>query len=338
MSDTYSVVKVAAVQAAPVFLDRRGSIEKACNLIREAGNNGAQIIVFPEGFIPSHPIWYHFHEGTGPTATKLSRELFKNSIEIPGPDVSKLAEAAASVNAYVIIGACEKLPNTTGTMYNTQVYIGPDGSYLGKHQKIMPTVGERFVHAGGYGDTFGAVDTEFGPISALMCSENSNPLAIFALTAQGTRIHAAAWPNHWGKPVRSMKEYVKIATLNFAQVSKAFVISACSTVDDHTIDRLELNPEDRELFNNPNFCGGSMIVDPEAKIIAGPMGNEEGILYADINLEECVTHKLHHDFSGHYNRPDIFQLYINKSAPKLYNESQDPVLQFESGTENIEKV
>lgn len=318
MPDKYPKLKVAAVQAAPVFLDREASTTKACNLIREAGENGAKIIVFPEGFIPSHPVWYHFHPGTGAIATGLSVELFKNSVEIPSLEIDALCKAAKDADAYVIMGICEKLPNTTGTMYNTQVYISPDGRYIGKHQKIMPTVGERFVHKGGNGDTFGTFETEYGPVSALMCSENSNPLAVFALTAEGTRIHGMAWPNHWGKMSKPMRKYVEIASKNFAQVSKAYVISACSTVNEEMIERMQIAEDEKELLRNPEISGGSMIIAPDAEIIAGPMSNEEGILYADIDLEQCVVHKLHHDFSGNYNRPDIFSLNINKDNPQLY--------------------
>lgn len=318
MSDKYSKLKVAAVQAAPVFLDREASTTKACNLIREAGKNGAKIIVFPEGFIPSHPVWYHFHPGTGAIATGLSVELFKNSVEIPSPEIEALCKAAKDADAYAIIGICEKLPGKTGTMYNTQVYIAPDGRYLGKHQKTMPTVGERLVHSVGNGDTFGTLETEYGPISALMCSENSNPLAVFALTAEGTRIHAMAWPNHWGKMSKPMRKYVEIASKNFAQVSKAYVISACSTVNEEMIDRMQLAEDEKELLRNPEVSGGSMIISPDAEIIAGPMSNEEAILYADIDLEQCVVHKLHHDFSGNYNRPDIFSLHVNKANLQLY--------------------
>lgn len=318
MPDKFSKLKVAAVQAAPVFLDREASTEKACDLIREAGKNGARIVVFPEGFIPSHPVWYHYHPGTGAIATSLSVELFKNSVEIPSLEIEALCKAAKDADTYVIMGICEKLPGTTGTMYNTQVYISPEGRYMGKHQKIMPTVGERFVHKGGNGDTFGTFETEYGPISALMCSENSNPLAVFALTAEGTRIHGAAWPNHWGKMSKPMRKYVEIASKNFAQVSKAYVISACSTVNEEMMDRMQLTEDEKELLRNPEVSGGSMIISPDAEIIAGPMSNEEGILYADIDLEQCVVHKLHHDFSGNYNRPDIFNLFINKNNPQLY--------------------
>lgn len=154
MGDRYETVKVAAVQAASVFLDRAGSTDKACSLIREAGRNGARVIGFPEGFIPAHPVWYHHHVATGAIANRLSVELFKNAMEIPGPETAALCAAARAAGAYVVVGVCEKIPNTIGTLFNTQLYIGPDGTLIGKHQKIMPTVGERLVHTGGHGDTF----------------------------------------------------------------------------------------------------------------------------------------------------------------------------------------
>src|SRR4026208_1408468 len=136
MGDSYARVKVAAVQAASVFLDREGSTEKACRLIREAGSNGARVIGFPEGFIPAHPVWYHHHAATGTVANRLAVELFKNAVEIPGPETDALCAAARADHAYVVVGVCEKLPQTTGTMFNTQIYIGPDGSLIRKHQKI----------------------------------------------------------------------------------------------------------------------------------------------------------------------------------------------------------
>src|SRR5438046_8381669 len=126
MGDSFGTAKVAAVQAASVFLDREGSTQKACRLIREAGKNGARIIGFPEGFIPAHPVWYHHHAATGALANKLAVELFKNAVEIPGPEIDALCAAARGANAYVVIGVCKKMLDTMGTMFNTQVYIGPD--------------------------------------------------------------------------------------------------------------------------------------------------------------------------------------------------------------------
>jgi aliphatic nitrilase len=324
MGDSYGTVKVAAVQAASVFLDREGSTEKACRLIREAGKNGARIIGFPEGFIPAHPVWYHHHAATAAIANKLSIELFKNSIEIPGPQTDALCAAARDANAYVMIGVCEKIPNTIGTMFNSQLYIGPDGQIIRKHQKIMPTVGERLVHMGGYGDTFGAFQSEFGPVSGLICGENSNPLAVFALVAEGTRIHVMSWPNHFPTSGDPLRNRVAIDSQAFAQMSKAFVISACGTVDDRMIEMLQAGPEAEKFLRDPNCCGGSLIVDPLSRIIAGPMGAEEDILYADCNLDLGIQMKLRHDFAGHYNRPDIFQVHINRAAPQLYRVHNDP--------------
>jgi len=319
MADTYPTIRVAAVQAASVFLDRRATTEKACRLIREAGQAGAKLIVFPEGFIPAHPLWYHHHVATSPKAMRMAGELFRNSVEIPGPVTEALAAAAKDANATVVMGVCEKRPNTMGTMFNTQVFLGPDGTLLGKHQKIMPTVGERMVHAGGFGDTFGAVLTEFGPISALICGENTNPLAIFALAAEGTRVHAMSWPAYIGPQAAPLRDVVEIKSRAFAAMAGAFVVSACGALDAGTLSVLEVSADHEERLRNPLFTGGSMIVAPNGKILAGPLGAEEGILYADCDLSQIISTKMQQDLVGHYNRPDIFQLQLNRGAPKIYS-------------------
>jgi len=327
LGDVYPAVKVAAVQAASVFLDREGSTEKACRLIREAGRQGARVIGFPEGFIPAHPVWYHHHAATGALSNRLAIELFKNAVEIPGPETEALGAAARDANAYVVVGVCEKIPNTTGTMFNSQIYLAPDGRLIGKHQKIMPTVGERLVHMGGFGDTFGAFDSAFGPMSGLICGENSNPLAVFALTAEGTRIHVMSWPNHFPVSGDPLRHRVTIDSQAFAQMSKAFVISACGTVDERMIGMLEPDAQAERFLRNPDCSGGSVIVAANSRVIAGPLGADEGILYAECNLELAVQMKLRHDFAGHYNRPDIFHLQINRAAPKLYSvHGGDPAL------------
>jgi len=318
VGDVYPILKAAAVQAASVFLDREASTEKACALIREAGRNGARVIGFPEGFIPAHPVWFHFHSATGRVSTRLSVELFKNAVEIPGPEIEALQAAARDADAYCVVGVCEKLPGTLGTLFNTQVFLGPDGTLLGKHQKLMPTVGERLVHMGGWGDTFGAIETDFGPMSALICGENSNPLAVFALTAEATRVHVMSWPNHFPTISDPLRSRVQIDSQAFAQMSKAYVISACGTVDERMVELLELSSADEELIRNPDFCGGLTIVGPDSRVLAGPMGPEEGILYADLDLEVGIKMKLRHDFAGHYNRPDVFQVRVNTHRPSIY--------------------
>ena len=278
MGDSFGTVRVAAVQAASVFLDREGSIQKACRLIQEAGGNGARVIGFPEGFIPAHPVWFHHHPATGKIANKLSVELFKNSVEVPSVETDALCAAARDANAYVVIGVCEKMPDTLGTMFNTQLYIGPDGTLIRKHQKIMPTVGEKLVHTGGHGDTFGAFASEFGPVSGLICGENSNPLAIFALIAEGTRIHVMSWPNHFPTSGDPLRNRVAIDSQAFAQMSKAFVVSACGTVDERMIEMLDAGPTGEKFLRNPDCCGGSLIVDPMSRNHCRANGSRGGDL------------------------------------------------------------
>jgi len=318
MGDKYPIIKVAAVQADSIFLNREASIEKACSIVKEAGKNGAKIIGFPESFIPGHPIWFHFHSSTDAISTHLSLELFNNSIEVPGVETETLCKAAKDANTYVVIGVCERTPNRLGTLFNTQVFIGPDGHYIGKHQKLVPTLGERLVHTGGYGDTLKVFNTEFGPISGLICGENCNPLAVFALIAGGTRIHISSWPNHFSKLSRPMRDRCVVNSQCFAEMSKACVVSVCSTVSKNTIRKLQLKAEDKEFLRDPVNTGGTTIINADSKVIAGPMGNEEGILYADIDLEVNVRLKLRHDYAGHYNRPDVFQLKVNRNVPKIF--------------------
>ena len=248
MGDVEPVVKGAVVQAAPVFLDREATLEKAVALIEEAGAEGAEIVAFPEGFIPAHPIWFHFHSGTDRVGTTLAVELFKNSVEVPGREIAALEAAAARARTFVVMGVCEKLPNTFGTMYNTQVFIDPDRGYVGKHQKLVPTVGERLVHRAGGPETFGVFPAPFGPVSGLMCGENSNPLAIFALTAEATRVHVMAWPNHFPKPALPMPEISLTAARAFAQMSKAWVLSASAVVDDRIREMIAETDADREFL------------------------------------------------------------------------------------------
>lgn len=310
-------MRAAAVQASSVFLDREASIAKACDLIRRAGDGGAQLIAFPEGFVPGHPLWFHFHPATSKVANDLSVALFENAVEIPGAEIDLLRRAAADAGAYVAIGVCEKRHNTFGTLYNTLVFIGPDGTLLSRHQKMVPTVGERLVHAPGEPLGLVPVPTSFGLASGLICGENSNPLAIAALTAQYTRVHVMSWPSHFPTSGDPLRKRVMIDSQAFAQMSKAFVVSACGTVDEHAIERLQVGDDQEALLRSPDFCGGSMIVSPDSTVIAGPLGPEEGIVYADLDLAIGVRMKLRHDFAGHYNRPDVFQLSVHLRTTKL---------------------
>jgi len=317
MGDSYPKIRVGVVQAASVFLNREGCLEKAIGYIEEAGRKQVSLLAFPEGFIPGHPIWYHFMPATAPKSLMLAAELFKNSVEIPSPATDALCAAAARARTHVVIGVCEKRPRTTGTLFNTQIFIGPTGRILGKHQKIMPTVGERLVHTGGYGDTLRVFDTEIGILSGLICAENANPLAIFALAAQGAQIHIASWPNHFSQ--HRMVDAVTFNTRSLSYKSSCFVLNSCGTISDKMREILPYRDEDRAFLADLENGGGSSIIGANSMILAGPMsGAEEGILTADINLEDCIKAKAVHDYTGHYNRADIFRLTVNTAVPSIY--------------------
>ena len=255
VGDSYPRIKVAAVQAAPVFLDREATVQKACRLIREAGAAGARVIGFPEGFLPGHPLWFHFFPATGPESQRMSTELFKNSVEIPSPATDALAAAARDAGAYVVMGMCERRAGTTGTMYNTQVFFDPLGRIMGRHRKLTPTSGERIVHMGGDGDTLGAFAADFGKLSGLICGENSNPLAVFALAAESTMVHVASWPSIGRRGNLSRSDRASMTGRAFAMMTKAYVLNVCGTLSDEMREMLAYTAEDRTFLDNLAVTG-----------------------------------------------------------------------------------
>lgn len=312
------VVRGATVQASSVTFDTEATTDKACELIREAGRNSADVVVFPECFIPAYPAWYMFVPPASKVLTDLNVRLYKGSIDVPGPETVRLGEAARAANCHVVVGVCERSQTKSGSMFNTQVFFGPDGALLGKHQKLTPTGYERMVHWGGWGDTLTVVDTAFGPLSALACSENSNPLAGFDIVSRGPRIHAMSWPPHFmmvGGEAPDLADVSLLTARHFALMSKAFVISACAVIDRRFYGELAAltGHEGADLAAGISD-GGSAIVSPGSVVLAGPLTDgSEGILYADLDLDDWIGSKLLQDFAGHYNRPDVFTLEVNRA-------------------------
>lgn len=328
MAEFFGSIVGAAVQASSVFLDLERSTAKACNLIREAGSKGADFIVFPEGFLPGHPTWFHFQPVSSPLSNELNLRLFKNAVRVPGPEVDAIGQAARDAGSYVVMGVCERASGAPGSLFNSQLFFGPDGQYLGKHQKLQPTAGERIVHWGGWGDTLGPFDTEYGPVSALVCGENSNPLEIFALTAAGTRLHGMSWPPHFRSAANGtslMPQTSLLAAQNFALMSKAFVISACGIVHPGYAQDLGIIAESAQKIASGAGQGGSAIIGPDTRVLAGPLdGRTEGIIYADLDFDQWARQKIAQDFAGHYNRNDVFQLRVNRKPPAGYISEDDP--------------
>ena len=313
MAATYPTITAAAVQASSVFLDRERTIEKAGERIEEAGAAGADLVVFPEGFVPGHPRWFEYHPVQGPVTRELNARLFANALPIPGAGLERLESAAAAADTFVVLGASEKVPGTTGTLYNSQLYLSPDDGLVGKHQKLRPTLGERLVHADGGAETFGAVEASFGPVSGLLCGENANPFAIAGLLADYPVVHAASWPATF----HQMPQWIVDDARAFIHMAKAFVVAAAGTIDDRTVDLLRLDDEEAEAARSEERSGGSIIVAPDGTVVAGPAGTEETILYGELDLERCVERKQVHDYAGHYNRSDVFELRIDGEPRQL---------------------
>lgn len=328
-------VKVAAVQAAPVFMNKQASIEKACRLIKEAGSNGAQLIVFPECFIPGYPsVWTVGWDSEAVAWSKAHLLVQDSALMIPSPDCEILCEAAKNAKAYVILG-CNEMDNRPGSysVYNTLLYLTPEGTILGKHRKVMPTYVERLYHGLGDGSDLEVYETAIGRIGGLICFENHMPLIKAMMMTQGQHIHAAAWPGHWrgGAAGESMnlscmdinKCDVTPATRGYAVDAQCFVVSAnlLLTMDDIPDDfpfKKQINYVGEGQDNFVCFCcGGSHIVNPFSEFIAGPVFGEETILYADCDFDLIKAAKVQIDVMGHYQRWDIanIQLNMKKTEP-----------------------
>jgi nitrilase len=305
--------RVAAVQAAPLFLNMGATVDKACALIAEAAENGAHLVAFPEVFLCGYPYWNWLM--TPVEGSPWFERLWHASLEIGGPEVERLCETARKHNCVVVIGANERDPKRVGTLFNTNLVIGNDGTLLGRHRKLVPTWAEKLTWTGGDGSSLRVYNTPVGPLGTLACGENTNTLARFALLSQGELVHVA---NYIALPVApanyDMAQAIRIRAAAHSFEGKLFTIVACSAVSEEIIDEMsKTRPENRELLTRKNsaFSG---IIDPAGNLIGDPLIDEEGIVYADIDLNDCVAPKQMHDIIGGYNRFDIFDLRIDRSV------------------------
>ncbi len=290
-------VTVAAVQATPVFLDRDATVEKTCRLVKEAAGAGASLIAFPETFIPTYPDWVWrlpaWHDA------ELVRRLYRESVTVPGPTVERLGSAAADAGAYVAVGVNEI---EGGTLYNTLLYLGPDGALLGRHRKLMPTGGERTVWGMGDGSTLDVVLTPFGVIGGLICWENYMPLARAAMYAQGVNIYLApTWDNSdtWLATLRHIAKEGGCYVLGVAPLLRGSDVPAELRGDTYG--------DDHDWMSR----GLSAIIAPGGDVLAGPLTEQEGILYATVDAGLSNAQRRYFDAVGHYARPDVFSLHVD---------------------------
>jgi len=301
----------AAVQVAPVFLDRDACVGLAVELIGRCAREGARLVAFPETWIPGYPAWINGAAGwEDPAAKRLFARLQENAVAVPGPEVETLCAAAARHRVNVVIGINERDARfSRGTLFNSQLLISDAGELLGVHRKLVPTHAERIVWGQGDGSTLHVADTSVGRLGALVCWEHWMPLTRFAMHAQGEQVHVAAWPD--------VAEDHQLASRHYAFEGRCFVVAAGTYLTrDHMPADFEL-PDALAVagdFGQPSdviFPGGSGIVGPDGRWIAGPVFDAETIVYGEIDLARIGGEQQALDAAGHYNRPDVFQLTVD---------------------------
>jgi nitrilase len=308
LTDSLPVVKVAVVQATPILFDREATLQKACRLIDEAAGQGARLILFPEAFIPAYPRGLGFGTVVGsrsPAGRKTWQRYWANAVEVPGPATEELGKAAREAGAYLAIGVIERESQYgRGTLYCTLLYFGPDGRLLAKHRKLKPTAGERLIWGEGDGSTLTVIDTEFGKMGGLICWENYMPLARMAMYAKGVDIYLA--------PTADARDTWQATLRHIACEGRCFVLGCNQFVTKSAYPKDLEGLEDLEDQPEVICRGGSAIISPLGEILAGPLYDQEGMLFADLDLAEVVRAKFDFDVVGHYARSDVFQLRINE--------------------------
>ena len=302
---------VAVVQDASVFLNRERSVQKAVDLTREAAGNGAQLVLFPEAFVPGYPRGLSFGAVVG-SRSAAGRALFRryaeNAVNVPGPEVDFLAATARELAIHLAVGVIERDQVTAGTLYCTLLVWGPDGALLNHHRKMKPTASERLIWGEGDGSGLRVISTELGKIGGLICWENYMPLARTALYTQGVELYLA--------PTADSRESWQATIRHIALEGRCHVL-ACNqfvTKADYPADLDDGSRRELAAANDPLSRGGSAIVGPLGDYLAGPLWDEAGILYAHVDPGAVTEARFDFDAVGHYSRPDLFHLSINPVA------------------------
>ncbi len=296
-------VRVACVQVEPVILDRDRTIDKLAQYAAAAAGEGAQLVVFPETFVPVYPSsrWAKALAGwADPRAKEAFARLRRESLEVPGDAERRLGEVAREHGVWLVTGVNEQDPARPGTLYNSLLYHAPDGRLAVHHRKLVPTNHERLVWGQGDGGGLRAIETGIGRIGGLICWENYMPLARFALYESGVEIYIASTADDGDEWQATL--------VHIARESRAFVVSPCHFQRGSSYpDDFPLREEIAQL--NPLGRGGSAILAPDGSYLAGPLYDEEGILYADLEPQRLAEERQRFDAAGHYHRPDVLELH-----------------------------
>jgi nitrilase/aliphatic nitrilase len=308
--------RAAAVQAAPVFLERDATLVKVRSLAAEAAGEGAALIVFGESFVPGFPMWNLVLRPVDQHA--FFRALYDGALTVPGPATDFLADVARTNRVHLSIGVTERSSTSMGTLFNTNLLFGPDGHILNRHRKLVPTWAEKLTWGNGDASQLRPAKTAIGRIGALICGENTNTLARYALLAQGEQVHIATYPPAWpfhrpgGRQSYNLQRAIEIRTAAHAFEGKVFNIAASALLDDPAIARVAQGDAEVEEMLRLAPAPVSMVIDPNGDVCGGPLIGEAGIVYAEIDLAKSIEAKQAHDIVGHYQRFDVFGFRLDQ--------------------------
>ncbi len=321
--------KAAACHVSPIYFDVEATVEKACALIAEAAANGARLVAFPEAYICAFPVW------SAVRAPVENHDFFvkltRSSVAANGPEIARLREAAHRHDVIVSMGFNESTPASLGCIYDSNILIDADGRVLNRHRKLVPTYWEKLTWANGDASGLRVTETRLGRIGALICGENTNPLARYALMAEGEQVHIASysprWPTHPADDAGGydLASAIRIRSGAHAFEAKCFNVVSSGFFSEAAADLVCRGETKARDLIDASPRSASMILSPSGAVISAILQDEEGIVYGDIDINNCIVPKQFHDVSGSYNRFDIFQLQIDRRplTPAQFIEPKD---------------
>ncbi|WP_167579517.1 carbon-nitrogen hydrolase family protein [Roseibium algicola] len=315
--------RLAAVHAPSEFFDPDAGIRKSIGLIKQAAAQQVDLIVFPESFVPGFPVWNSYLRPTD--GHDLFARFADASLTVDGPEIAAIRDAARSAGIAVWFAFSERATYSSGCLWNSAVLIGPDGELCVHHRKLVPTFYEKLTWNRGDGAGLRVCQMSFGKVGGLICGENGNPLARYALMAQGEQIHCASYPSVW--PFRDprtsaaydMSEATRIRAAAHSFEAKVYTVVSTSMFDDQSMQTVCGGDTDMRAMLSACRGGGAMIVAPDGSTPGGVLYGEEGLVIADVDISALTELKQHHDMAGYYNRHDIFRLEVDfKRQKPLY--------------------